>query len=504
LVAPSPGAHDGALRENAGRRPLLNMTRVGRAVRHFDLNIETVLEGWSVSHAVRELIANAIDEQALTGTPTVEIERIARGTWRIRDFGRGVRHTHLTQNESPEKRAREREVIGRFGVGLKDALAVLDRRDVGVTVRSRHGEITLSHRSKAGFSDVTTLHAQVSPSPQTRMVGTEVVLNGIADRDIETARRFFLAFSNEQILETTKIGHILRRRAGAPARIYVKGLVVAEEPDFAFSYNVTSLTRPMRKALNRERTNVGRSAYSDRVKAMLLAAESSAVADVLVEDLGGLADGTSHDEVRTWSDVGLRACQIVNSSRPVVFVTADQLVRDKEMVDRAIEDGREIITVPTSIAAKLTGVHDLTGKPLQSLSQFANDWSASVEYEFVPEDALTSAERAVFGRWREIARLDGGVPRQVKAVMVSETMRPSVTEGMDPAGLWEPKTGRVIIQRAQLRRLSSFAGTLLHEFAHARTGHVDVSREFESSLTTTIGTLASQALSGPRSKTHPG
>lgn len=36
-------------------------------VRQFDLNIERVLEHWTVAHALREVIANALDEQALTG-----------------------------------------------------------------------------------------------------------------------------------------------------------------------------------------------------------------------------------------------------------------------------------------------------------------------------------------------------------------------------------------------------------------------------------------------------
>ena len=98
--------------------------------RDFDLNIEKVLEGWTVSHAVRELIANALDEQAVTKSGSVEITRLRSGTWAIRDYGRGLQHSHLTQNESDEKRKRERDVIGRFGVGLKDALAVLDRRRV--------------------------------------------------------------------------------------------------------------------------------------------------------------------------------------------------------------------------------------------------------------------------------------------------------------------------------------------------------------------------------------
>jgi hypothetical protein len=258
---------------------------------------------------------------------------------------------------------------------------------------------------------------------------------------------------------------------------------------------VTALTQAMRKALNRERTNVGRTAYSERVKAMLLAAESTVVAEVLAKDLEDLAAGTNHEEVRIWSDVGLRACRILNATGRIVIVTAEQLVTDKEMVDRAIEDGREVITVPTTIAAKLRTVTDVGGTPLQSLDQFGSEWSASVEYQFVSEHDLTPAERAVYHLWRDIADLAGGLPHEFKELKVSATMRPSVTEGMKPAGFWEPTTGRVIVHRPELRSVEAFAGTFLHELTHACTGHVDVSRDFESALTDLIGRLVPRALS---------
>jgi hypothetical protein len=41
--------------------------------REFDLNIERVLENWTVAHAIREVIANALDEAALSATPEPEI-----------------------------------------------------------------------------------------------------------------------------------------------------------------------------------------------------------------------------------------------------------------------------------------------------------------------------------------------------------------------------------------------------------------------------------------------
>src|ERR1700726_3459320 len=100
--------------------------------RNFDLNIEKILEGWEVRHAVRELIANALDEQVLSSTRDVTISRDQREAWTIRDYGRGLRYEQLTQNENNEKLRNPEKVIGKFGVGLKDALATLNRRGVQV------------------------------------------------------------------------------------------------------------------------------------------------------------------------------------------------------------------------------------------------------------------------------------------------------------------------------------------------------------------------------------
>lgn len=50
--------------------------------------------------------------------------------WGIRDQGRGLRDDHLRQNENAEKLQNPSKVIGKFGLGLKDALATLHRRGI--------------------------------------------------------------------------------------------------------------------------------------------------------------------------------------------------------------------------------------------------------------------------------------------------------------------------------------------------------------------------------------
>lgn len=74
--------------------------------------------------------------------------------------------------------------------------------------------------------------------------------------------------------------------------------------------------------------------------------------------------------------------------------------------------------------------------------------------------------------------------------------------GSDALGLWDPETTSIGIWRDQLKTLPEFGGgVLLHEVAHARSGHGDVTRGFENELTQRLG-LASAAAMGtvPASK----
>jgi len=225
----------------------------------FDLNVEKILDHWDVPEAIREVIANALDEAALTGSAEPEIVRRREG-WHVIDFGRGLRYQHLTQNENPEKRRQPDLVVGKFGVGLKDALATFHRRGIEMVIRSPHADITLLRAAKSNFADVKTLHAAVAAPSEPKRKGTDFVLRGLKDADMAAAKDYFLRFAGDEELERTDLGTILRRRQEEPARVYVKGVRVATEDQFLFSYNITSTTAQLQRALNRERSNVGRSA----------------------------------------------------------------------------------------------------------------------------------------------------------------------------------------------------------------------------------------------------
>lgn len=461
----------------------------------FDLNVEEVLEHWTVAHAVRELIANALDEQVLTATADPEIAKSPYGVWHVRDFGRGVRPEHLTQRENPEKLSHP-NLIGKFGVGLKDALAVLHRHDISVVLRSRWADIGIGMRPKHGFAGITTLHGLVAAPSQPAMIGTDVVLTGVGDNDVAAAKDFFLQFSGEERLDRTKVGDILAVPRRRRPRIYVNGLHVADEPGFLFSYNVTALTQGLRRALNRERSNVGRTAYGERVRAILTQAEAPTVVRALADDLSAFAAGNSHDELKTWRDAAVHACKALSALDKVVFITStDAMGPRRQLIDYAMADGLRVVVVPDDVYAKLDKEVDFMGNPVRNLLLYAQELDQSFEYEFVEVDAMTAAERRVFERTDailELARM-GGRRRRVQEVRISETMRP------DPRlaqfdGIWESEGRRIVIKRSTLRSLASYAGALLHEATHVITDASDATLDFEVGLSAVAGKVAETAL----------
>lgn len=461
-------------------------------MKHFDLNIDKILDNWELPHAIRELIANAVDESNITSTKEPEIYRDDSGWLHIRDYGRGLRYQDLTQSENPEKLSNA-GVIGKFGIGLKDALATFDRRGVQVLLKSRHGDISLARVTKHSFEDIITLHAAVAPASQPESVGTDCCIYGVGDADVLAAKKLFLQFSDNPSLEDTKFGSILRRN-DASGSIFINGMKVAEEPNFLFSYNITAINASIKKALNRERQNLGRSAYSDRVRSILLASQSAEVASALASNLEALSRGTAHDEL-AWLDVQEHAVRILNSNRRVLFVSSSEAVARPDLMETAQSTGFQIVAVPENLARKIQGITDIAGQPVTELQQFIRQHNESFEFVWIEPSSLSEGEKHIWSHRDGILQFIGGRPQVVRDIRISATMQKDQYSSRETAGLWDPSKGCIIIKRSELRSLESFAGTLLHEALHAKFFLSDVSRDFETHLTALCGKLAAVALS---------
>jgi len=112
------------------------------------------------------------------------------------------------------------------------------------------------------------------------------------------------------------------------------------------------------------------------------------------------------------------------------------------------------------------------------------------KYVFVEEQDLSEEESKVWNRRYEILELVGEENFKYE-IHLSETIR-KVDEFDSAVGVWD--NGSIIIKRSELNKFSSFAGTLLHELAHAISNASDISREFENKLTSYLGLVASKCL----------
>lgn len=464
----------------------INLMR-SQIMRYFDLNIEKVLESWTNADAIREIIANALDEKRLTNTEDISIFKDNNCKWHIVDFGRGIQSKHFTQNENLEKQ-NVKNMIGKFGVGLKDALGVLYNNGINVTIDSKFGHITLQMFQKEGFN-VKTLHAVFDEPYDRDMVGTEFVFEGLKDDDVELAKRMFLVFNDEKILESTKYGEVYLRPSDHAAYIYINGVRVAEEDNFLFSYNITELNAKIRKALNRERSNVGRSAYTDAVKKILLSSESESVSKKLLEDVDNLVKGNAKDE-STWVDVTSYAIEILDKKDDCIFMTPDQRndLTNQE-VEILRENGKQLVLVPNTVMNKI-------GEKINTFDNVKEEYKKAFEYSFVDVGDLSYDEKRIFSLTEDIKRLfkAEGYKTDIP-VLVSEKIRIDFF-GEETNGVYERDLNgeRIIIKRKILKDERRFCGTLAHELCHYQHGHEDNTRNFENDLTDVLGDVIAMTL----------
>lgn len=456
--------------------------------RVFDLNIEEVLENWEVEHALREVISNALDEQVISKTAEIQIAKDSQGNWHIKDFGRGLQIEHFTLNENKEKLNAPSGVIGKFGVGLKDALATFHRRGVGVLIRSSFGTFRLKQVHKYGFDNIVTLHVEYDDT-RNNISGTEFILHGATDSDIAKAKSLFLKFANENTLETNMYGEILERKEST-ARVYILGVLASEEPNFLFSYNITSLTDTMKKKLNRERLNVGRTTYADRVKAILKNAKSEKVENALVDQISKRATGEQCDEM-SWIEISQMALNLMHTKKQVVYFTEQELQISPDIVGSAKSDGYEVVVITEHQKVKLE-TQVLTGGPqVRTVQNYVQEFNVSFQYKFVDVNNLNREERRIFEFTPKIIALVGVPSFRIPEVRISETMRVTFD---NTEGVWDPSIPAIVIKRNKLNSLTGYAATLLHEIGHATTNAVDVSRAFENVLTEYLGKIAVIAL----------
>jgi len=154
-----------------------------------------------------------------------------------------------------------------------------------------------------------------------------------------------------------------------------------------------------------------------------------------------------------------------------------------------------------NLRKRISGKKDIAGNIIRDLNQFYKEYKESFEFKFVSPEELNQSEKEIFNKTDKILSLIGGKPPVVKEIKISETIRKELGY-RETVGLWDPKTGYIIIRRDMLASLEKYAGTLLHEVTHAISGTGDVSREFEIALTDVLGKIVAKVLEGDQQAPH--
>lgn len=229
----------------------------------FDLNTYHVHNSWDVPKAIREFIANALDEQLLTSTPDIQIDyNSSTQTVIIQDFGRGLRLEHLVQDQNEEKNHSKSVTMGKFGYGLKDAIAYLFNQNMPVSIYSKFLGLTPIIGAKNGTS-ISTIHMTgylISYLAQ----GTRIEIPRVSLEQLEQAKKYFIRFNNYQQISSTKYGSVYRKWPGERSKIFISGQMITEDSNYNYHYDIIP-TKKIRDSLSRERNSLNRGIYSTRI-----------------------------------------------------------------------------------------------------------------------------------------------------------------------------------------------------------------------------------------------
>lgn len=438
----------------------------------FDLNTAKVHDAWSIAFALRELISNAIDEEILSkcGIETEILFNETTGILSIRDYGRGIRLENFVQAQDATKSNKNSLTMGKFGYGLKDAIAVLYNRGHDLIFQSSYLSLRPRLINKA-CTKLETIHMiGTDSSPVER--GTLVEITGVESRMVDEARALFVRYGGYRKIAETKYGAIYEKKARESSKIFINGQRVAVDDEFSFHYDIIP-TPAMREKFNRERDNLGKSVYIERVVYIIREAkESEYIKDwlkrtILEESLQKKGE-FSRKEIRTI------ASNLLCAQDGVVLVTQEEIGNSEkraEITDQANILGKKIIVIDSEDKKEIIATSSGTQVPIFENVMVQN----KIEYDEVPIESLTSEERVMYDT-REHLFSSSEYTKHCACVIV-ENLR----EG--PAKISGFSDGqKVYVSRESLKDFETFAEVYLHEMTHHETRYKDNTREFEYAL----------------------
>lgn len=429
----------------------------------FDLNIKKILENWNISDAIREFISNALDEMKLTNTNEPEIDKEGNN-WIIRDFGRGIQIGHLSQDESNEKKKHD-ETIGRFGIGLKDAIAVLFRNDIKFMIETEKYIMEPIEYLKNGFRE-KTIHMKIS-NQVNRIVGTKITIFNLKDNDMHDAKNNFIAFNKEKLLYSNNYGQILEKNESSI--IYVSGMKIATNDSYTFSYNIKKINKKLESKLNRERKSLGRESYSEIIEKIIKN-------DIPSNIIRRFAEDKDNSGEMSKKSIRFLIFEKMNNENNYIFITEEESYNLSEEEKRimSLEDKKIIII-------KDGDKNIMKEKELYDYSASMSNYNDNFTFNAIDIKTLDSKMKNCLDLLHNIInKMSNKNSLFNKKIIIVDKNNPL---NEDVFGYWNPRNADTIyIVKKCLNNLKDSIVTLIHELAHSIYGNIDSTRNFENDL----------------------
>jgi hypothetical protein len=326
-----------------------------------DLNIGTrCLDNWENHHAIRELIANAMDEHIISKiTKPISINH-SKNKCEIIDYGSGITKSSFVIQSNSNKLNNEK-LIGQFGFGMKDAICVLCKNDIDVTIYTKDFIFTPSYTQRANTSDITlhiTFKTNNDYDDDDDNYGTKIVLNNIKKADIEKAKDYFIDFTTIKF-DKLYSESIMKLSTDSQYIFVNKFRICKTKKNTYFSYNIKK-TKDVMKLFNRDRGDkeyltfrkiIGTNLkdidiYNDRYSTEKLRK--------------GIQKVFESDNLREFNQIDIirNILSQFNNSDEYIFVDVKdrELVKKKKYINKIKDSGRKIMFIGSGILKKINSV----------------------------------------------------------------------------------------------------------------------------------------------------
>ena len=205
-------------------------------------------------------------------------------------------------------------------------------------------------------------------------------------------------------------------------------------------------------------------------------------------NLTQLSNGKQADELK-WVDVQAHAVRHLSARRETVYVTPDEIQQSSGAVLEVIRNsGKQPVFVTETVKQRIADATDMSGNQIATIQSVVAQYNNSFQYDFVPYDELTAAEKTVFDLHQHLLRETHSKVKR-EQIKIARCLRPDFPADSF-GGVWDREKELVIIRRDMLWDPVGFCGVLVHELTHADTDLHDIDREFETALTQWIGHFA--------------